>query len=897
MNPMDIHSLILKIKSSGLSVDAEPIEAVLSSIAGSLKCHDQVLTRLPQLELSQWDLRKDLNRLRLEIESTQRGSGHIDTNTDLTNVFQRSHPSTDVTDPEKSSTYGIWKCDLTHIQQKHEDDLSSANDTTILSSLREIKSVLRRLQQDRDNGIVNSMELDERIKSTKDLLFELQQKLASSASMEHLRTLKESLADQYCRIEHQIQESTSAFHTEVDGRIIQNLSDVKSWFTELEAVLKQRQVKLEQRVASCATEYDVAAFRGSIESEVASLARKESFLDDTARAQGKIMISLQQKNAITMFHRHYIHWTQKALKVGFSLWKLAVKSQIQYDQVKESQIRLVRKVLTNIISRRKRNGFERWVRYLECHRKKESRKLKATSLICERLGSYFSAPMSKAFNQWRRFTLLDGTELSDGEHAMEEKCKSSSSSTPNQLLHDLLKRMGSFKGDVQGAMFALAKEITYVKSHNIPSLQREWCSENQKMMSAIRNNMNAAIQRVQDSADEFRESIDKRVDSCANDLPAVHSKIEQLSNYFHSSKLELETVDNRHRLHIDAILAQERTMEQTLLAVQERAQNSAVQITSLMEQHTKSNESIQYLREAMATNERRHEEERESFQQALDHFGDELLKTKVSLGHTRVRCEFLEKELTEVKLELAHFQDTCQAECDMVQSHIHHPGLLKPSLSRIVNVGHAYETLCKERTYVTGINITVTLRSTTTMKMKRSEEKVKKAEDVDIPSEIAAFAHDYAAWIAYHADHESLLHLIAGTNPERQVYAEDDTISRRKELCVELKSELGTLLERVSAIVLEASNKHDSNALSASTRGLGLRWEARAIFLARLVDAVNAALSKHDQILLPASTRIGRVGPSSSANVNVCMACDRPMRTKTLRHSASKPTPNAESEK
>jgi len=481
---------------------------------------------------------------------------------------------------------------------------------------------------------------------------------------------------------------------------------------------------------------------------------------------------------------------------------------------------------------------------------------------------------------------------------MEEIGKSSSSATAKQPLHDLLKIMGSFKGDIQGAMLALAKEITNVQSHNIPSLQREWCAESHKMMSAIRNNMNAAIQRVQDSADEFRESIDKRVDSCANDLPAVHSKIDELSIYFDGSKRELQIADNRHSLQIDAILAQERTTEQSLLAVQERAHNSAVQITSLMEQHAKSNESIQYLRDAMATNERRHEEERENFQQALDHFGDELLKTKVSLGHTRVRCEFLEKELTEVKLELAHFQDTCQAECDMVQSHIHHPGVLKPSLNRIVNVGHAYETLCKERTYVTGINITVTVRSTTTMKMKRSEEKVKKAEDADIPSEIAAFAHDYAAWIAYHADHESLLHLIAGTNPECQIYAEDDTISRRKELCVELKSELGTLLERASAVVLESSNKHDSNALNASSRGLGLRWEARAIFLARLIDAVNAALSKHDQILLPASTRIGRVGPSSSANVNVCMACDRPMRTKTLRsHSSSKPTPNAEGEK
>ena len=169
---------------------------------------------------------------------------------------------------------------------------------------------------------------------------------------------------------------------------------------------------------------------------------------------------------------------------------------------------------------------------------------------------------------------------------------------------------------------------------------------------------------------------------------------------------------------------------------------------------------------------------------------------------------------------------------------------------------------------------------------------------MDIQSEIAAFAHDYAAWIAYQADHESLLRLIAGTNPESVIYAEDDNISRRKELCVDLKTELGTLLERASATVLETSNKHEStSSTNTSSRGMGLRWEARAIFFARIVDAVNAALSKHDQILLPASTRIGRVGPLSSTNVNVCMACDRPLRTKTIRsHSSSKPVQHAECE-
>ena len=69
--------------------------------------------------------------------------------------------------------------------------MSNANDEAIANSLREIKSTLRRLQQDRDEGMVNSIELDENIKSLKDSLFDVEQKLTSSASIEQLQMLQQ----------------------------------------------------------------------------------------------------------------------------------------------------------------------------------------------------------------------------------------------------------------------------------------------------------------------------------------------------------------------------------------------------------------------------------------------------------------------------------------------------------------------------------------------------------------------------------------------------------------------------------------------------------------------------------------------------------------------------------
>ena len=178
---MDINSLFLKVKATRLSVDTDPLEAVFSSIVGSLRRHDAILSRLPQVEVDQSDLRKDFYRLRLAIESTQEVNSESDSISESTNAskgFQSgketlpsiapSHSLVVEDNLDKSISCGIWKRDLAPIQQKHVNDVSNDHDPAVTNSLREIKSTLRRLQKGRDDGLVNSMELDEKIKSLKD---------------------------------------------------------------------------------------------------------------------------------------------------------------------------------------------------------------------------------------------------------------------------------------------------------------------------------------------------------------------------------------------------------------------------------------------------------------------------------------------------------------------------------------------------------------------------------------------------------------------------------------------------------------------------------------------------------------------------------------------------------
>lgn len=892
---MDKSSLIRQVKA-GLSVNTDPLEEVFAGILQTLNCHEAIVSRVPQIEAAHCDLRKELNRLRLTLDSIK---GRIDNENDTTeeslnelfpvesgvnmSPANQGHAFVE-TNMDKSISYGVRKCDVRPVQS------CSANDNAVATSLREIKSTVHRLQQDRDDSIMSSTELDGSISSLREDLFRMQQKLSSSASIEQMLTLQKSLAAQYGQAEEQLQELKTNVHDEVEQSINQKMLEVKACVTELEALAKQRQTKLEQRLASCAREYDVVVFREGIESDVASLVRKVSFLDETAKAQGKTLVALQQKNAIAVLHRHYTIWKNHALAAGLSRWRQVVKRQIQYKDGKESQKRILRKTLTSIMSRRKRFGLERWFQYREWHRKVEQKKLTASKLICDRLGLYLTTPKVELFNRWRRLTIVDKMNCNRGRDvvigtnsefapSIQSVAVARHTETPRLDQNNI---MGAFGRDLQGAMYALANEVESIKSHDIASLREIWCTENKRLVSSMYTSLDEAIQKMDESANIFQATTKECVDSRTDDLPALRSKLSELSDLFQCSKDSLKSVDDMHTNLIDALVVREHQLEERLHHVEERARTSFLQITSIMDDQTRFNESIQYLRETIVNNEKRHDEERRYLEQALNHFGEELLNTKVTLGHTRVACDTLEKDLTEAKSELVHFQDTCQSENDMIHDHIHHPGLQKPALERVVNVGHAYEAIAKEKNYVTGINVTATLRTTTTMTMKRCEEKVNKAEDVYIPSEIASFAQDFATWVAWKADHESLLRLIAGTNPEDQMYAEDDNASRRNDLCSELKSELGTLLEQASS---SSCLSNDSASCTTTARGLGIRWEARAIFLARVADAINAALSKHDLIILPASTRIGRVRPTSSTSATVCVACDRPMRLKTSRSS------------
>jgi len=758
---------------------------------------------------------------------------------------------------DMSESYGVKQIDIDSIRQQYTNDDTIENIRVVSKSLQNVKADVKKLQQEHDLSISNSISIDERLEAVKVDMLDLHQKISSSASVELLESVKHTIETKCSRAEQNLEEFKSSFIIQVNGQIDHDMTNLKKWFGDLEVLVKQRQTKLEKLVGSCAKEYNVAALQERIESDVAVLTRNASFLKDVVKAQGRAFVAWQKKMSISMLHKKYSELRMKSLKKGLQTWRLVTATMNKSKRTKRSQTSLLNFTIARIISRRKRCALERWIRSNDQHRKVERRKLKASALIRDLLAARVAKSKSTAFNQWRRMLIMD---------------KITTSPTPNS--YSMGKIIVSFNDDLYGAAQVIAHEIHQIKAHELPSLRQEWTERSDKMSTSFHANMNEAVHRVNDASKSSAEAINKRVDGCVDDLVGVNARLQEYSDRFKRNEDNVERLRETHRNELDESYARQTQLEERLILLEKHARTSDEQLSSLRNEHEQSKASITQLHEIISKNEERHEYERKTLQAVMNHFGDELLKAKVTLGHTQVRCEALEKECSKTKSELDIFRRAAQSENEQIHDHIYHPGIKRPCLRRIIMVGNSYETLAKEKNYVTGINVTATMITSPTSALHTDGGgQQTRREEVDLPAEIAAFAHDYAWWISYQSDHESLSRMIlgSGSTQEDQVYAEDDMVSRQKSLIEEVKIELETELEHVTYPGEVTSE--------SSTRGLGLRWEARAIFLSRVVDAIHAALSKHDQILLPAPTRLGRVRPLS-ANVQVCLACDRPMRRK-----------------
>lgn len=734
----------------------------------------------------------------------------------------------------------------------------------VRKDLETLKTTVRQLQQEHSHDTASSSQIDESILSLKGQMMTLQRDLSSCATRKQLKQAEESIQRLKANTERIVTDSQAAFRTDIDDCIEGKLGEIQGWFKELEALTKQRQATLDARMASVAMSGDLVVLQSTVERESAEMNERLDTIGHTADTVAVALSHIRFNMALAALTRLHRSATLRLLRRAWKSWIVWLKESNEARKRFLLQSRLTRKVLTRIMLRRKHIGFARWVEYVESQRKAEARKRAAIDLLQQKISSSMNQPIQRAFVHWRRFVLIDKICVAEASAVPSPTASSSVPTTPvpdfdrsnlqdagglsddYSSQSDLSLVLDRLKNDAHGSAQALAQEICNLRKRDIGQLRLDFSKEKAVQKERIDEAAKSLQDQLTTCQDRFEGRVQGTVQKISKEIPTIQSKVDDLqsSHTVHAEKTS--AAEKHHAQQLDVLSERNDLLAERLGQLESRLTRADEHVRSLEEDKAKSNEVIDSLLRRLKTSEQRHDGADSKLQSIVRRFAEENTELRQRLEIVENDNRTLLEGLQSTQATLDKHRARTQHSLDGIRAVLDTHGICKPKLVKMIQLCVLYEKTAKEKNYVVSIDTVFDGN-----------------DPADLPCNIAAFAHDYALWIAYQADHEVLQRAIARSqsNHHDLAYADDDLGPRRLELLEGLKSDLCLALEAV----------HPDAGL--------LKLEARSRFINRLMEATDSALSKHDQIVIETTSRIGKLR-SSSKSVPVCVACDRPLRSR-----------------
>lgn len=867
-------------KFRGLVVDTGPLDSILRGLLEATRYHSRIVSaKLPELEATQSVLRAEVNEIKLnfasidsfraidivveedeDAETEGRNESYEEKRAERGDKDSLKLPS--LSSSRNISVVGL-DCICSAVKSSERPASASSIRTVSDSNLirpnsaisgqfslspdkplyevqkefRGIKAIVRQMQREHDRDLVGSMETDERVNALKTEVLGIHRELASAATLNHVSDLQKTISKQRDDLRTYISNFSRDFRLDIDQEMSSNLMGVKSWFKDLEEMVQRRQTKLDARMESLAKATDLWTLRSDFDTETIEVHDRIDSVSDSLGKTAHTLKVWKERDAVTTFNTYHIKWKRRMLQDGVKRWVLCLKNEDDAHKLLLHKRKLMRKVIQRFQSGKKRKGLFKWVQHLKWHRQFEQRREIALKVFDRWIQRSVSAPAVMAFRHWQRqVTLLkiNNRFKEEGEADEEEST--------------LASALEALKNDATGISQVLAQEIQNVRYISLGKLRDDMRAMGQNLSQKIDQLIAEAGDITKSMMENLERQFDERMQDFADELPVMKAELFELRNTLTGTRNRVKNIEESHGERIELLFEHKEALGERLHQLEARLRENDAKVKSLEREHFVSKRAIDSLEKKMSENEGAYERDKHALSDTISDFQQKLDDLRNNLTSNKSQCEQLDNTLAETRNDLERHCDESRHEFDALHTVINEPGIRKPPLDTMIKDCILYERVAKEKNFVISIN------------------SISNGSDVvDIPQHIAAFAHDYAAWIAYQADHEALVRLIAGTNPEDMVYAEEDTGPRRKALIESLKLDFN--------VALEVAFSHPG----------ALRLEARTIFRARLIDAVDLALSKHDQVLIPATTRLGR---AVKASVPTCVACDRPLRSKTRKRSA-----------
>jgi predicted RNase H-like nuclease (RuvC/YqgF family) len=253
----------------------------------------------------------------------------------------------------------------------------------------------------------------------------------------------------------------------------------------------------------------------------------------------------------------------------------------------------------------------------------------------------------------------------------------------------------------------------------------------------------------------------------SSQLPEIQSNTEELRNSLHGTINRVKVIEHTHQDRLENLFEGKEAMKEEILTLQTKLNNSYKIIHSLQYDSTRYQNTTNTLLQKMnkvesllASHEQSTHRETNDIRAQLGNIND-LLRSSDAQS-----CK-LSNSLTETRNEVIQVKVASSLGLKEISDILNSHGIHQPQWNIVIEYGGIYERNAKENNYVSPINVI-------------SDG----GEAIDIPSTLASFAHDYAAWTAFTADHEDLKLVIIGKNPDT-INALEVDIEERRTIVVE----------------------------------------------------------------------------------------------------------------
>lgn len=402
--------------------------------------------------------------------------------------------------------------------------------------------------------------------------------------------------------------------------------------------------------------------------------------------------------------------------------------------------------------------------------------------------------------------------------------------------------------DTKGSIDVLARELDRIKLVDMVKLRKESSDEYQLGVSYVLQKLDTSTKTFNEALHAMKIQLTENWDSASKSFGQISEsvKIQDVDNISKFREV-YETLKQKYEpLYVQQEEITEKTYDLEIALSQTRNR-----VAALDTELGKSTDSTAVLMKRIEMLEMKHRHTEESLIAQINTLKTDLGKAGDAIVVVESRCEKLENLLAKTSESLDSMSLDSKNQFQTIHAVLNTPGVRKPPYHRLIGECLVFEKDSHERKFVVGFN-----------SMKEHDARNASGKSTSIASAIAAFAQDYASWIAYQADHEAVMREICCANPDELEYNSDEVVGRRKILLDVLRKEMGAMLE-------------EAHACPGA-----LRLEARTKFIAKLVEATDTALTKHDRAMNSLNTRLGKKNLLNSSEAIVCMGCDRPLRSR-----------------